>query len=342
MEYARREARNGKNVLVVCFNRLLGKWLGDELRLTAPRSSITANSFHRFLDTIISLGHNKSDIMTLQKNVKQDELFRQIYPVLALEAIGEGVLEQFDVLVVDEGQDLIRPEYLDVLEALLKGGLAGEKWAFFCDFHGQAIYADSKPPEMLSEIDRRIPSYARFNLTINCRNTRPIGEETALISGFSTSPFLPASIEGVPVEYRFYKDIENARIIIREILGDLIENGIAPHLISILSTKMRAQSCITTPTSGLDLPIVDLDANYLGKRKKNEMTFSTIHAFMGLENAIIIIADIEHLIGDPYRSLLYTGMSRARHRLFVVVARWAKEEYNAILRRRAQSRGKSL
>ena len=56
--------------------------------------------------------------------------------LLALEA-GQ---EQFDVIVMDEAQDLIRPPILDLLNAWLKGGLRDGRWAFFGDFHRQAIY----------------------------------------------------------------------------------------------------------------------------------------------------------------------------------------------------------
>ena len=47
-----------------------------------------------------------------------------------------------------------------------------------------------------------IPS--RFNLKINCRNTKQIGEETSLISGFQTQPFLLDYLEGGPVNYIFF------------------------------------------------------------------------------------------------------------------------------------------
>jgi hypothetical protein len=44
------------------------------------------------------------------------------------------------MLVIDEAQDLLEDEYLDVLDLLVKGGLAGGRWAFFGDFERQAIY----------------------------------------------------------------------------------------------------------------------------------------------------------------------------------------------------------
>jgi len=334
IEFARREARAGRRVLVVCFNRFLGKWIAEEVGRTAPNASVFVDSFHRFLDSIIMRSGRKAEFKHLQKTRNQEEVFKEVYPLFALETISEGVIEQFDVIVVDEGQDLIRPEYLDVLDSLLKGGLAGGKWAIFCDFHGQSIYADLTHEEMLAEIDRRVSRYARFNLMVNCRNTRPIGEETALISGFPAPPFLPANVEGVPVEYRFFTDTENEREIIRGIINTLIGDGVTADLITILSPKIRRHSCLSAPLKDVSCPIEELNEKNIGNPRDGIATFSTIHAFKGLENSVIIIADVEHLMDNPHRSLFYVGMSRARQRLYVVAAESARDEYYDVVKRR--------
>ena len=40
---------------------------------------------------------------------------------------------QYDLLVMDEGQDIIKPIYLYCLDALLKGGFEKGKWVIFYD-----------------------------------------------------------------------------------------------------------------------------------------------------------------------------------------------------------------
>jgi superfamily I DNA/RNA helicase len=49
--------------------------------------------------------------------------------------------------------------------------------------------------------------------------------------------------------------------------------------------------------------------------------------FKGLENSVIVLIDMTELCSEKNRSLLYVGMSRARHRLFVLVAQSAKTDY---------------
>ena len=99
-----------------------------------------------------------------------NEFYTEDLPLLALQAIDQGLIEQFDTIIIDEGQDLIRAEYLDVFDALLKGGLAGGKWQIFCDFERQAIYSELSSIQMLELIEQR-SAFASFNLSINCRNT---------------------------------------------------------------------------------------------------------------------------------------------------------------------------
>ena len=47
-------------------------------------------------------------------------------------------------------------------------------------------------------------------------------------------------------------------------------------------------------------------------------TFSTIHAFKGLEAPVVILTDIRSLVTPKDFDLLYIGMSRALHRLAVL------------------------
>lgn len=57
--------------------------------------------------------------------------------------------------------------------------------------------------------------------------------------------------------------------------------------------------------------IVDIS----GRRPEPEpatISFSTIHAFKGLESEAVMLVDVDDLRSDRSRSLLYVGASRAR------------------------------
>jgi hypothetical protein len=333
IEFARREGRAGRRVLLVCFNTFLGHRVAAEVASLPGGSSITAHYYHHFLEHVISNSSRRNEFHLLQNTVDKTKFFTETYPMFAMGAINEGVIKEFDTLVVDEGQDLIRQENLDILDSLLKGGLAGGRWMIFCDFYHQAIYSNFSPEEILEELNRRSPLYCHFRLTINCRNTRQIGEETALLSGFGIPPFRIADVEGFPVEYRFFTDTQNQKQIVMQILSNLINEGIPSEWITILSPKTRQHSCITPLLMEPPCPIEDLNENNVLNRKRGTVVFSTIHAFKGLESPVVIITDIEHLADSLHQSLLYVGMSRARERLFVLIAESIKSEYLAAVKK---------
>ena len=334
LEFARREASSGRKVLLVCFNKLLGQWLASK-REEIFFQFIEVDYFHHFLDCLIADSTVGNEFRKIKQTEDKDYLFSELYPLFALDALAEDVIELYDTLIIDEGQDLIRSEYLDVFDGVLKGGLAGGTWTIFCDFYHQTIYGETDENAMLSEIEKRTFQFTRFRLLTNCRNTRPIGEEVSFISGFDTPPFLPANVEGIPVDYRFYIDNSDQCKQVNEIVNQFCAEDIKRENITILSPITLDHSCLT---EGNHIPFNITDLTKLGLRKclKNTIGFSTIHAFKGLESSIVIITDITRLLDDRNRALLYVGMSRAKHRLSVLISDSAREEYQEAVRRSLQ------
>ena len=334
LEFARRKASSGKKVLLVCFNKLLGQWLASEREKTLSQL-IEVDYFHHFLDCLIADSTVGNEFRKIKQTEDQEYLFSELYPLFALDALAEDVIESYDTLIIDEGQDLIRSEYLDVFDGVLKGGFAGGTWTIFCDFHHQTIYRETDENAMISEIENRTSQFTRFRLLTNCRNTRPIGEEVSFISGFDTPPFLPANVEGLPVDYRFYSDDSDQCKKVKEIVNQFRTEGIKTENITILSPTTLDRSCLTEDNH-IFSNITDLTRSGLQKCLRNNIGFSTIHSFKGLENSIIIIIDITRLLDDRNRSLLYVGMSRAKHRLSVLISDSAREEYQEAIRRSLQ------
>ena len=59
----------------------------------------------------------------------------------------------------------------------------------------------------------------------------------------------------------------------------------------------------------------------------NDMVFSTMHGFKGLERLVVLAVDVDG-IGDPQRAMLhYAGFSRARGLLHVFLHESAKSVY---------------
>lgn len=324
MESARRKIFKNKRVLFLCFNSLLASWLQDQ-QLTLRSQQLTISTFHRFLEQVASANPDcyRSD------TEKNDDYFKFELPLLALTSIDEGYCEPFDHIIIDEGQDLLRPEYLDVLDALLVGGLKGGSWEIYADFENQAIYSEYSPQEMLSMLEER-SSFARFKLKINCRNTKMIGEQTSILTGFEEPPFLPSKAEGIPVEYIFCDKGDFTKSL-EAILKRLSSEGIPPDSITILSPFRFENSSASALKNASDI----INLNKFGKFRSgiNKVSFSTIHGFKGLENSYIILTDINFLNNPEIKSLLYVGMSRAKVGLFMILNQAVEKEYREIVKR---------
>ena len=94
LEYARRSARQGDKVLLLCYNRLLGEWLKQQVQGT----SISAGTFHSFTRGLIMRSSARDEFLRHEReaentNTKQ-QFFREEYSFwgrMALEELGETV-----------------------------------------------------------------------------------------------------------------------------------------------------------------------------------------------------------------------------------------------------------
>ena len=106
-------------------------------------------------------------------------------------------------------------------------------------------------------------------------------------------------------------------------LNRLIAGGISAESITILSPYKRENSIISE-VSGMK--IMDYTP-----RIDNAVSFSTIQAYKGLENTVIIMTDVESF---KHEQLMYVGLSRARSGLFILESNSARKEYLNIQKRR--------
>ena len=108
---------------------MLGDWLQRANAQLAP--AVTTRTLHSYM--LAQAG--RSSVEWANSTYWQTAL-----PNDALEAmLDKPGFSPFDVLIVDEAQDVFRNEYLDVLDFALSGGLAAGVWRFFGDFERQAL-----------------------------------------------------------------------------------------------------------------------------------------------------------------------------------------------------------
>ena len=319
LEYARRARANGSRVALVCFNRLLGEWLGQQTKGTG----VVTGTWHVIVRRLILESSMAAEFREEERTANESGdtrvLFAETYPLygeLALEELGTP----FEVVVMDEAQDVCNEQMLDILNHCMAGGLAGGSWAMFGDFTRQALYGCTKDP--VAALSRYCDHFVHARLTLNCRNTRRIAEETTLLSGFDKSPFRLGDEMGLPVEHRYWKRPADLVKSLTGVVERLVKQAVPIEDIMILSQRRLENSSLAGVEKISRFPIVDVSRGMT--RVRRSLKFSTIHSFKGLESPVVIITDIEQLDSDEQRSLLYVAMSRAKSLLILMVSESAR------------------
>ena len=328
LEYARRAARAGAKVILVCFNHLLGEWL----RQQTENMDITAGTWHGIVKSLILTSSVASEFEEQEREALEcgniDSLFSELYPFygeVALEEMGAP----FDVLVMDEAQDLGHRYMLDFLNLSIHGGLAGGQWAIFGDFTRQALYGDAiEPVEIVS---RYSEYFVRAKLTLNCRNTRSIAEETTILSGFDKPPFRLSEEKGLPVEHRYWKTSSDLLKTLTNVVAHLVRDKTPIESIILLSPRRLENSSLAGIERISRFPLVD-NSRSLTKEHSPSIKFATIQSFKGLESQVVIIVDIDAVEGEQPQSLLYVAMSRARSLLILMINENARNAVESRIR----------
>jgi hypothetical protein len=325
IEAARRAVSEGLDVLFVCYNRLLGDWLKKETSgIARSNGGVRCGTFHALLLAVTG---------TTPPAGASSEYWRQTLPVAAADRLLDGTspVPAYDMLVVDEAQDLMVEDYLDVLDLLLKGGLAGGRWAMFGDFERQAIYAlesEIQSDGQVSRLIARAPGHANFPLRINCRNAEPIAQTFSIASGLTPGyKRCLHDMEGADVDPLFYNSPSHQVTRLKDAICDLRKHFRQDEIV-VLSMRSDDTCCArlaaeSAPELGL-VPIRHV-------RDGVSVPFVSVHAFKGLESSAVIITDVEDLDEQRSQALLYIGMSRARTRLYILMKEACRQSYSRIL-----------
>jgi len=297
IEDARQQSQAGLKTLFLCFNKLLAEHLKQSL---AEHENIVVDSFHGFVEQLCNNGGVEFKPPADQKAMRV--FFHEKSPLLLMEA-AEYLEDKFEALIVDEGQDFLT-DWWDALD-----GVLSDDTVFHC-FHdaNQTLFqSDWQPPF----------AEPRFGpLTINCRNTAPIGNMARKLVAIDQQESF-RSAEGVePVVIRYDDESDQRNAIASLLQGWIKEGGLSPDRIVILSPFKRENSAMAADKIAT-WRLYSLNADACTAAPG--LTFSTIHAFKGLEADAIIIADLN---GSPWAmnaQSLYVASSRAKHLLALCV-----------------------
>lgn len=328
IEAVRRAVRDGKSVALLCFNSLLAGWLKRETELIAEEARARSQSFH-----VGSLSGLMRSVAKIDVPPAPDSEFWEIeLPMRAVDVLltDRREMPSFDLLLVDEAQDLLSDAYLDVMELLSNGGLSSGHWAMFGDFERQAIYADDGAALGLERLrGRTADGVSTYRLRINCRNATRIAEAVTITSGLSPGySRVLNEAESADVEPAFYRSASHQGELLLSTIASLLKSFV-PAEIVVLSMRADASSCVAR------LAREQAGWHFASYREEPaegvSIRYASVHAFKGLEAPAIVLTDIEGIGDEQAKALLYVGMSRARVALHVLMNERLRSSYDAML-----------
>jgi hypothetical protein len=309
LDLARRRAAAGDRVALMCYSRGLGRYL-ERTTATWPARERPAfvGLFH---DLPLAWGAAPGD------DDDSDYWERRLPLALADLAAARPRAELFDSIVVDEAQDFGAQWWTAVLACLRDPG-AGRLAVFSDD--GQKVFdRDGVAPVELAPVQ----------LDENLRSTQQIAQLCGSLHDGVTRPRgwpgAPVTLADVP--------FERAVAVADDAVDLLLDAGYAPGQVALLTTGRRHEQQRSVVEAGGW-------AAYWDEFFAGESVFyGHVLGFKGLERTAVVLAVNGFRDAERARSLLYTGLSRARVRLVVLGPRAAMEALGgeAVRRRLAEA-----
>ncbi|SMN01615.1 hypothetical protein SPONN_2670 [uncultured Candidatus Thioglobus sp.] len=269
-ELARRIARENKKVVFVCKSEWLKHYLSSKI-------------INEFV-TISTINSAKVDMKR------------------------QGI-EKYEVLIVDEGQDLFNVSDIDKLNKLIVGKIEEGEWYIFHDINNQALgIIDDEAFEFLNSIP-----HTKIPLTTNCRNTNPILKyvQNLLDVDMGTKDIM----DGPKVVEILDSSRDNT---LEYQINTLLKDGIPSSHITLLSNLRYQDSSVSMLSSSLQDKIIELDSYSVRNFPVNKISFAQIKNFKGLENEVIILIDMPKPNKNNNKALYYVAMSRAKALLNII------------------------
>lgn len=319
VQHFKRLVSQGKKVALLCFNSALGDWL----------SQVSLSEFDvrdSFIGTFDSLLYSIVGDVKISDGSRIREVlisrFNDFY-------LSGSIDESFDVLVIDEAQDLLTVDVLEVFNIVLKGGLESGTWMMLGDFERQAIYTlKSSVEEKFAILKNRSKHFSRAALRVNCRNGPEISETLSMVCNLKPAyKAILKSHVASSVDPIFYSsDFDYYDKLFTQV-ESLLKRYKASEIVILSMKKIESSSIPLIRNETFPARVVPFSTN----AQPNTIRFSTVHSFKGLEAPVVLLIDIEGLTSEYHKALLYVGMSRAQVELQIFMHHELLNSYDTLL-----------
>ncbi|MBU1240433.1 NERD domain-containing protein [Myxococcota bacterium] len=295
LEAARILAERGGTVLLLCFNKALGKYLAARVReLFGEKPPIRADHFHGFVGHIVTAGGGSLDDLRAEAG-DEKTFWNETAPLALVDAAERPDFVRYDHIVIDEGQDF-RAAWWVVLEDCMRDRAEGRL----------VIFAD--PLQNIFDHDLELPGdLFGYDLTVNFRNAVHIAQEVKKLAHGEMVSDARCPQGLVP---RFHRQGSTAKTL-KELTGIVARllggEQLMPDQIALLTPHSNLHSSLAGLTELAGVPVSRDPMDRAGA-----LLHSTIGRFKGLESDVVILLDVDP--ADPLctRNMLYVAISRAR------------------------------
>ena len=317
MEAARRFSMKEKKVLFVCFNPLLAAYL----RYNVKFPELTVISIHEFFYD--KLPDKKKFKRIPETDIFSTDLYTKELPQEFTDQVELTGDEKYDLLLIDEAQDLLSFNYLMAFDSVLKGGWRDGNWCIFLDSSNQINISGYFEEDALKELKKLRP--VEFPLHENCRNTIDVMNQVKLLTGLNFSERSSHNFRGES-QLIYYESQEDENQKINNLLKDLKKRFHSGD-ITLLTSKPFGSKVLHRNL------VKDFNVEYLSRDSVMKFPFNKITVcnpinFKGLENRVMCIIDV-----DSEKSLdkflLYVSLTRARYGIYLFVNKPLAKEINS-------------
>lgn len=292
IESVRRAANQGRKVLYLCFNRRLASYVS---KCIGEQSNAVVMTFHAYLEklTNLSLG-----------TTPRKDYFESLLPNEALKIVSNPEFQKFDIVVIDEFQDLAKDKFVAVIRQLIDWENFDSRQFFFGDFDEQAIFGSGKDAR---QIFRQLAiSTPVVRLSKNCRN-RPELEVPLSMQGFTVySEYLRP--KGGKFLYFDESHPDYLNRIVR-VIRDLVGRYTLEQVKILVATDSRNPG-----------PNVLKILHALGNSPQFCPEVVAIYEFKGLECRAAVLINIGDIGIAQNRRLYYIGVTRATEQLVLSIS----------------------
>lgn len=225
----------------------------------------------------------------------------------------------YDVLFVDEGQDLLSLDVLDLLGKFVEGGMERGRWRWFMDENNQARLAgryDTDARDMLlTGLGSEPP--VRLNLRRNVRNTRPIVEAVERWTGSRVGAARADGYGSPPSEITIETRPEILEAVERR-LAELAEMDIPMHDVGIVASDELKSFLLEGLSRRWKRKAQSLDLTTIRANMQDKFLIGTAAEYKGLERPIQIVVGLRPGPSDLEMAAFYVGTTRANYDLTVI------------------------